>query len=407
MRVIFLTYDLPYPLSSGGKIRAYQMLKALSANHEITLFSYSRREPDPESLKELSQYCREIRVFRRQKVWSAAHFLRAGLSMLPGAIAHYENRELLQALREAGLSGKYQAVHFESFYTSLYLPEVKKLGITTILGNENIEYAVYRKFVAELPRRFWLLKIFLYFDVWKMRRFEEGRWRLAEVNLAVSIKEAAIIGAVNGRQCHIIPNGVDTELFSQAGIKQEGPPTIIFVGNLKYLQNDRGIKDFLKETYPLIKKAVPSLRFKIVSSHSPSWLADYRETIDLILDERTPFYQFADKAEVMINPVRIVGGTRIKLLEALAASLPVVTYRSSLEGFAELQDGRDLLVAETPAEFAAAVIRLLKEPDLRDKIRRNGRAQIEQNYTWERSLRGLRALYQERVIPRTVNKSHG
>ncbi len=398
MKVLFLTYDLPYPLSSGGKIRAYQMLKALAAEHEITLFSYSRKEPDSEGLKELNKYCREIRLFRRQKVWSAAHFLKAGLSLLPGAIAHYENQDLLRAIREAVSSGKYQAVHFESFYTSLYLPEVKKLGITTVMGNENIEYEVYRKFVAELPRRFWLLKIFLYFDVWKMRRFEKSSWRLADVNLAVSPKEAAIISAVTGKACLVIPNGVDTELFSQAGKKQSGPPTILFVGNLKYLQNDRGIKDFLKETYPLIKKAVPGLRFIVVSSHSPLWLADYREAVDLILDEKTPFYQFADKAEVMINPVRIVGGTRIKLLEALASSMPVVTYRSSLEGFTGLTDGRDLLVAETPADFAMAVIRILKEPDLRDKIRQNGRVQVEQNYTWKKSLSGLVTLYQELTI---------
>ncbi len=211
--------------------------------------------------------------------------------------------------------------------------------------------------------------------------------------MAVSEDEAQTVSRVTGKACQVIPNGVDPEQFTLSRKKDGGPPTIIFIGNLKYLQNDRGIKDFLNTTYPLIKKELPDIHFKIVSGHAPGWLDGYRNEVELIVDDRTPFYSFAKEADLMINPVRVKGGTRIKILEALASALPVVTYGSSLDGFPTLKDNTDVMVAEDPKSFTAAVLRLLREPILRDKISQNGRVNVTQNYTWEKSLGGLSAIY--------------
>ncbi|MEK7610875.1 MAG: glycosyltransferase family 4 protein [Patescibacteria group bacterium] len=398
MKIIFITYDLPYPLSSGGKIRAFQMLKALSARYEITLYSYVRTDPDPGHLTELRKYCREIRLYQRQKVWSLGHFLRAGFSALPGTIAHYVCPKLKQDLLTELTTGGYLAVHFESYYSSLYLPEVKALGINTILGTENIEYDLYRKFVLSLPFIALPLKAFLYFDLGKMRRFEENSWRLADSVLAVSEEEAAVISKAAGREVQVVANGVDIRQFAAVARKASGPPTVIFVGNLKYLQNDRGIKKFLSVTLPIIRKECPDLVVKIVSSHRPAWINDYLSGIELIIDSQTPFSEFAPRADVLINPVEVKGGTRIKLLEGLAAGLPVVTYSSSLSGFDRLVPGRDLLVAETPESFAASVVRLLGDAALRDKIGAGGREVAVGNYSWDKSMARLLNIYQKLII---------
>lgn len=395
MKILFITYDLPYPLSSGGKIRAFQMLKALSTQYEITLFSYVRTDPSPEHLAELRKYCREIRLYKRQKVWSLGHFLRAGFSTLPGTIAHYVCPGLKQNLLAELKTGGYSAVHFESYYSSLYLPEVKALGIKTVLGTENIEFELYRKFVLSLPVLAFPIKTFLYFDLIKMRRFEEKSWRLADSVLAVSEKEAQIISKVSGRRVEVVANGVDTRRFAAVERKVAGPPTVIFVGNLKYLQNDRGIKKFLSSTLPVILKKCPDLIIKIVSSHRPAWINEFSAGIELIIDSQTPFFEFAPQADVLINPVEVKGGTRIKLLEGLAAGLPVVTYSSSLSGFDRLVPGRDLLVAETSESFAASVLRLLDDSILRDKIGASGRVVVAENYSWEKSMSVLLQVYRK------------
>lgn len=393
MRILFLTYDFPYPLSSGGKIRAYQMIKGLSREHELTLFSYIRRKPAPEEMGEIKKYCRKIELFPRQKVWSPQHFLRAGFSLLPGTIAPYESSELRKALLEEIKGDSYDVVHFESYYASLYLPEVAALGIKTVMGNENVEYQIYERFVQTLPFYLWPLKLSLKYDLWKMRRFEEKRWRCATVNLALSEGDAVVMAQAVGRKCPIVPNGADGELLSPVQVKAGGPPTLLFVGNLRYLQNDIGIRNFLKNTLPLVEKELPHVVFKLVTSYTPGWLKNYLHRVEVIVDDKTPFYQFASQADVMVNPVEIKGGTRIKLLEALAAGLPVVTFRSSLAGFAKVTAGRDLLAAETPAAFAQAVVQLLRDPDLRDKIRKTGRQVVQENYSWEKSITKLLEIY--------------
>lgn len=395
MKIIFITYDLPYPLSSGGKIRAFQMLKALSARYEITLFSYVRTDPDPGQIAELRKYCSEIRLYKRQKVWSLGHFLRAGFSVLPGTIALYVCPKLKQDLLTELKTGNYAAVHFESYYSSLYLPEVNAQGVKTILGTENIEFELYRKFVVSLPLLALPLKAFLYFDLGKMRRFEENTWRLADAVLAVSKEEARVISNVSGSEVPVVANGVDIYQFAAVARKASGPPTVIFVGNLKYLQNDRGIKKFLSLILPIIRKECPDVVVKIVSSHRPVWIKEYLPEIELIIDSRTPFFEFASQADVLINPVEVKGGTRIKLLEGLAAGLPIVTYSSSLSGFDRLVPGRDLLVAETPESFAAAVVRLLGDIVLRDKIGESGRAAVTENYSWDKSMAVLLLIYQK------------
>jgi glycosyltransferase involved in cell wall biosynthesis len=133
--------------------------------------------------------------------------------------------------------------------------------------------------------------------------------------------------------------------------------------------------------------------FKVVTSHQPAWLQNYQNEVEVVVDATTPFYQLASQADVLVNPVEIKGGTRIKLLEALAAGLPVATFCSSLVGFSKLEAGRDLLAADEPEAFAQATTQLLKNADLRDKIRENGRRVVQENYSWEKSLAELLEIY--------------
>lgn len=395
MKILFVTYDFPYPLSSGGKIRAYQMIKGLSREHQITLFSYVRQGPAPEAIAEMKKYCREIRLFLRGKVWSPYHFLRAGFSLLPGTIAHYESSALKKALITGVKDGACDVVHFESYYTALYLPEVASLGVPTVMGNENVEYQIYERFIKSLPFYLWPLRLPLQYDLWKMRRFEEALWQMATVNVVLSEEDAVVMEKAVGRTCPLVPNGADVESLAQVQPKAGGRPTIIFIGNLKYLQNDLGIKKFLRETLPLIRKETPGVVFKLVTVHQPRWLRNLPQGVEVIRDAKTSFSRFASQADVMVNPVEIKGGTRIKLLEALAAGLPVVTARSSLAGFSEIVPERDLLVADTSAAFSQAVTRLLRNSDLRDKIRENGRRVVADNYDWEKSMAKLLVVYSQ------------
>lgn len=392
MRIIFVTYDFPFPPTSGGKIRAYEIIKALSVEHEITLYSYVRDDSFKNYLSEMRKYCAKVATFKRAAIWSPRHFLRSFFSPFPGTITPYENNLLRESLLTELRMGNFGAVHFESFYSSRYLPDVRNLGIVTVMGNENVEYEVYSKFVKMLPFYLFPLKIALMFDIYKMRNYETSVWKTSDINLAVSEEDAQKINKFSGKQCYVIPNGASVFPISSTR-KANDPPSILFVGNLKYLQNDQGIKHYLKNIFPKILKEIPSVSFKLVTTFVPNWLTKYKNNVKVIIDSKSPFNKFAGEADLFVNPVEIKGGTRIKLVEAASCGLPVVTRDSSLLGFSKFQVGRDIVTAESDEEFAEAVVNLLRNHEMRDKMGKSARKVFLDNYTWEKSTSQVLALY--------------
>ncbi len=391
MRIIFLTYDLPYPLNSGGKIRSYYLIKSLSKKYKITLFSYYREEAQRKYLPEIKKYCEEISLFKREKPWRWQNIWRCLVSNLPFAAAVYSSLELEEALIKELRQKDYQAVHFESFYPALYLPMVKKLGAKTVMGNENIEYRIYERFAATRKIIFvqWLLKV----EIWRMRVFEENLWRQAEVNLAPSAEDATMIEKITHKSCLVIPNGVDADCFKTPRKTHFGN-TLIFVGTLVYQANSDAMRYFLDEIYPKIKRALPAVKLIIASWHKPDWLGKYLSdiSIEFLPDKATPIQKILAKGDLFVAPIRVASGTNIKILEAMAAGLPVVTTTVGIEGL-EVQK-EEVVVADKPDDFAREAVALLKDHSRQIKLAQAGQALVIKNYDWTKIGNKLRVVYQ-------------
>jgi len=392
MKILFLTYDLPYPLNSGGKIRAYYLIKYLSKEYKITLFSYYREEERKKYLKEIKKYCQEIYLFKRQKPWACRNFVISFLKKLPFVSAVYYSGELEKKLISKLASEKYDLVHFESFYPALYLPLVKKMGLKTIMGNENVEWQVYEKYASH---RFFLIKWFLKPEIWRMRVYEEYLWRLADINIAPSRNDVFQIEKVTKKECFIIPNGVDLASIKSFQ-KRFGPPTIIFIGTMIYQQNNDAVRYFLEEIYPKIKNKTPSVKFILVSWYKPKWLNKFLDddSIEFIQDKNTPAYEFFKKAGVLVAPIRIGGGTRIKILEAMATGVPVVSTKIGIEGI-EAKSGGGVIIADSPNDFIQRTVDLLGNKEMREKIGLAGRKLVEKFYDWEKIAKKLSKIYEK------------
>jgi glycosyltransferase involved in cell wall biosynthesis len=392
MKILFLTYDLPYPLNSGGKIRAYYLIKHLSKKHKITLFSYYREEEQKKYIKEIKKYCQEIFLFKRQEPWRLRNFVISILKNLPFVSAVYYSKELEAKLRSKLTSEKYDLLHFESFYPALYLPLVKKVGVRTVMGNENIEWQVYEKYAF---RRFFLIKWFLKLEIWRMRFYEEYLWRLADINIAPSRNDAFQIEKVTKRECFVVPNGVDlgSIKFFQ---KKSGSPTIIFIGTMIYQQNNDAVKYFLEEIYPKIKSKISFLRFILISWYKPEWLNKFLTdgSIEFIQDKNTPAYEFLKSADVLVAPIRIGGGTRIKILEAMAAGVPVVSTKMGVEGI-DAKPGEGVIIADSTDDFIQRTVDLLGNKKIREKIGLAGRKLVEKLYDWEKIAKKLSKIYEK------------
>ena len=393
MKILFLTYDLPFPLNSGGKIRAYYLIKNLSQNHQITLFSYYRQEEQKRDMAEMEKYCVGVRLFKRRRAWSWQNVGRCLLTSLPFAAATYYSDSLKEALKKELETGCYDLVHFESFYPALYLPLVKKLGVKTLMGNENIEYQVYQRYAWQ---KLLGLRQILQLEVFRMRFFEENLWRQADINIAVSAADANTIERVVKKSCPVIPNGVDLEIYPKT-TTQNDRQNLIFIGSLIYQPNNDAMKYFLGEIYPLIKQKNPAVKLILVSWFRPPWLKNYisDSSINFIHDRETPAVEFLKKAAILVAPMRIASGTNIKILEAMAAGLPVVTTVIGAEGLA-VKNGREVMIADKPDEFVSAVVALLADKKRCRRMGLAGRALVKQRYGWSKIANRLEDVYHEK-----------
>lgn len=390
MRILFLTYDLPYPLNAGGKIRAYNLLKSLSEKHQITLFSWYRNEEQKKYLGEVRKLCQEVILVKRDKPWCLRNLASWLFSSLPFPAATYYSSLVKNRLIKEMESQKFDVIHFESFYPAWALPLAKRRGITTVLGNENIEHRVYQRYAQS--RKLRALKCLLLLEVLRIKRYEEKLWRLADFNLAPSAIDAREISKFSRNKCQIIPNGA-TMPNTRLDKPEKNRNTIIFIGSLVYQANNDAVKYFLSEIYPLLKKNNPKMKFILVSWHKPKWLNHFLKdnSIEFLPDTKTTGQELIKQGDCLVAPIRIASGTNIKILEALAVGVPVVTTTMGAEGLEKIKN--NLIIADKPVFFAKTVEQILGNRRLRAKIALEGQRAIKKYYDWSKIGVELLSLY--------------
>lgn len=392
-----MTPLFPYPLYSGGQVRAYNLIKNLAKSHQITLFSFIRPGREQGPIKELEKFCLKVKVFPGRKTWTLRNILLAGFTHLPFTISHfYGDRKVEEALKKELEKEKYDLVHFESFYTSSYLNCASSLPI--VMGNENIEYLIYQRFAKQ--KSFLPLKWLLSFDIWKMRRYEQNAWQKANLNLAVSEVDAQKIEEITKRKCVVVPNGVDFEYFNQlkrpVRLIKAKEPTLLFVGDFKYFANQDALRFLVKKIWPKIGVKLPGVKLWLVGKNPTPFVKSLKSK-EIRVDDRIDDIRRAyHSAYILIVPMRVTSGTNIKVLEAMACGLPVVTTSVGAEGI-KAKDGKEVIIRNEPEEFAGVVVELLGDKSRRQKLGKAGRALVEKLYDWSKITKRLEKAYLELV----------
>lgn len=393
MKILWVTYDLPFPSNSGGKLRAYHLLKGVAVKHKLTLYSYYRDEDQLAFLPEIKSFVPTIKVFKRRPVWDGRNLLKTALSSWPLLSVSYLDRYLQAAIGDEVRRGNYDLIHLEFFGVAWLLPFLKDLGQKVVLGEENVEYEIYRRYAARMGN--WPLRCLLSYDVWKMRRQEEKFWRLADAVLAVSQADGDVIVKTGARNCFLVPNGVDVAFYRRfvKKVDEGSGRRALFTGNLNYPQNGEAIRWFLTAVAPLIRQEVPDFRLIVVSQFRPAWIGRFSDLVDFRVNDRTDFTAFVDQADVFVLPVWIKSGTNIKLLQAAAVGFPVVTTSAGLAGY-DFVNGRDLVCADGGVSFAAGVVSLLRDSAFRKRLSESIRHRVEK-YDWRFSVRSLETVYEK------------
>jgi len=386
-KVLFVTYDFPYPLTSGGKTRAFNLMKyAKDKNIELHLLSFTRDDYKEEWKLALEKIgLSSINVFKRRKVKSINTTLKNISSKDSIFKTLYYDSKFLGLMKSIIEKHNIQVVHFESSYTGFYIgDELSKLGVKQILGTENIEYLLYEDYLKNSNN--YLKKIALHHQVNRFKKEETAMMRKADLCLAVTQEEADYIKGVSKDKCEIIENAISIEDLKFKVHKLDSN-NILFVGNFTYMPNVNAISYFIKEVMPKFEK---NITLTIIGKRINEFVTPNSQIIikEFVKDLTIEY----DRADALVFPIKIGGGTNFKILEAMALGTPVIGFPDKIMNIGAKPD-KEFYSANTPEEFASQYLRIRRDGKEVERITKNARKLIEENYSWEKVGKKLNSIW--------------
>lgn len=377
MNILVLSPFVPYPLDQGGKIRTFNIIRNLARSHAITLATLAD-DGLTVNAGPLEEYCEELVVVDRPaRLWPDRIAFFSGSD--PYNVIRYHSAELRRKLAELRERKRFDLVLVE--FSMMWQYADLFPGVPVVLDAHNIEADIITQIGQGQSSRFW--KFFYGLEERRLRRCEQQAWQECALCCTVSDRERTMISVFVGNDAKVlmIPNGVDLERFAFRPKRATGKD-ILFLCGMDYLPNLDSASYFLEEIFPLVRKIVLGVRLNIVGREL--WKIGDSAGEGAVLHENVPdVLPWLAGADLLVVPLRHGAGTRIKIMEAMAAGVPVVTTSKGCEGIA-VANGEHLLIADTPEEFAAAVGMLLGDRTLADRLRGNARRLVEMRYSWEK-----------------------
>lgn len=376
-----------HPINSGGHQRVRHLLKALSEIGDITLVHASKDGQREPNLAVLSTFCKEVFTFpieslvmfqdlrlSKPRYW-LTHKLRYLHPTLPALTQQRHSVECAALLKQICLK-PFDLLWAERVYSIRMLPG--SLAGRVIIDLDDLEYRSFSrqpslKKLHHMTPLYWL-------EFFKLRRLEQSLHSLPYEFLVCSELDRKILGA--GPKVHVIPNGIDIPTSSPSSVPAHGEPVLLFVGHMSGPPNVDAVTFFYRSVLPLIRRQVPKVKFLIVGTDPAPSVRRLHDGESVIVTGTVPeVSSHLHRAAVFVAPIRFGGGTRIKILEAMAHGRPVVSTSMGAEGL-DLEAGKHLLIADSPAEFAEACVRLLQNEGLRARVGREGFEQVRNRYQW-------------------------
>lgn len=407
-KILFLTQIVPFPPDAGPKVKTYHVIRALAGQgHSVTLVSFVRPE-EVRHIPALQEICEAVYTvpIHRSRIADVGYMIRSYLTGRPFLIERDDLRPMQETVNRLVREDDFQFIHADQLTMVQFairgasaFPDKKP---KVIFDAHNAVWTIVERMKENAH---FFLKPVLAVEAKRVKQYEGGLLKTVDHVLAVTeidrnLLEDAMHFSISSRNdrvssISVIPIAVDTQKLRTVN-RRVGSRNIVTLGTLHYPPNADGIRWFFIEVFPLVQKRVPDATLTIIGKNPPQDFIELAErnpgTINVTgyVDDLVPYLE---ESALMVVPVRAGGGMRVRILEAFAYAMPVVTTTVGLEGIHGTPD-HDVLVADTPADFANRTIELLQNPSLQEKLSTNGRVLATSKYDWQAVLSAMRPIYE-------------
>ncbi len=390
---------MPYPPSQGGQIRSMNLVKHLGKNHEIHMICLVKNDDEAKHKKELLKYCKEVYTCKRsESPWTPENVVKSIFGKYPLLVNRNfspQARQVAQMLLE---KHDFDLIHAETFYIMPHIPET---DIPIFLVDQTIEYRVFQHFVKNQVKIPFIRPFFLP-DTLKLKYWEKTYWKKADLVGAVSEADAEQMHSLLPElDVRIVPNAAGEDLLPIYNKRSNNvDPVFLYNGNYSWLQNVEGAEILRDKIFPLIKKEIPEATCIIAGQRAHEKLGKKTgpgiEIVDIESSDIQGIIDVYTRGNIFLAPLEGPGGTRLKILGAMASGMPVISSKTGMSGL-DVTHGKNCYIAKTPKEFAQYSVKLLKNKKEYMKIRKNGRKLVDDVYSWESVAGKLEGIYEELI----------
>lgn len=396
MNILFLAPRLPLPADTGGKIRTLNILRQTAKCGRLHLVCFQFEKSDAEFARTLEQESIRVTLVPLQEPSLPRRLLQIVFNPLPYSIAKYHSPAMERVLAGLNRTERFDALHVDHLHMAHYRGYFP--GVPSFLDEHNVEYKILERCcsVEKSPFKQW---IFLD-QARKMKRCEAQMLETFSQYFAVSEDDRRLLAelvqsAVPGQ---VIANGVDTEYFqSQTPIQNLKEDQVVFTGSMDWLPNTDAVLFFCREILPLIWKSNAKVKFVVVGKKPAAEITALaqKEPRIVVTGGVEDIRPFVDQSKIFVVPIRVGGGTRLKILEAMSMRKAVVSTTVGAEGILHTA-GENILLADEPADFARQVVTLLNNPSRMESIGIQARQLVCGRYDWNIVGQRLEKIYTPR-----------
>ncbi len=402
MRILLITHLMPYPPRGGCTLRNFNLIRECARRHEIHLLTFYQKAhlDNPESfqsnIKEMRKYCKVVKVYDiptdgRKFAWYSLLLLNM-LSPTPYSVWKFYSRAMVRAVRAHASAHSFDLVEIGTIALANFAKLVPDLPC--LMVHHNIESELLMRRSRSIKSI--LSRAYVALQARKLRRFERRACLSFDLHTTVSERDKRTLQEIcPGARVTVVPNGVDTDYFRPAEV-QIGDNSLIFIGGMSWYPNLDAMTHFTRDIWHLIRSKLPDASMNLIGRMPSKEILDFSQNnpsfkVLGFVDDVRPLMA---KAAAYVVPIRVGGGTRLKILDAMAMGKAIVSTSIGCEGI-EVTDGKDIVIADEPADFADKTVELLRNSELRERLGKNARETAERLYSWGKIAPTLERAYEE------------